>query len=74
MEEWRGLLTNDFEEGIFALHPAIVGIKEQLYARGATYASMSGSGSSVFGLFRQRQDETEMQALFPGCFCRQMTL
>ena len=74
VEEWRGLLTNDFEEGIFALHPAIAGIKEQLYARGATYASMSGSGSSVFGLFRQRQDETEMQALFPGCFCRQMTL
>lgn len=74
VEEWRGLLTNDFEEGIFALHPAIAGIKEQLYARGAAYAAMSGSGSSVFGLFRQMQDEAELQALFPGCFCRQMTL
>ena len=74
VEEWHGLLTNDFEEGIFALHPAIAGIKEQLYARGAAYAAMSGSGSSVFGLFRQRQDEAELQALFPGCFCRQMTL
>ena len=74
VEEWHGLLTNDFEEGIFALHPAIAGIKEQLYARGAAYAAMSGSGSSVFGLFRQRQGEAELQALFPGCFCRQMTL
>lgn len=74
VEEWHGLLTNDFEEGIFALHPAIAGIKEQLYARGAAYAAMSGSGSSVFGLFRQMQDEAEQQALFPGCFCRQMTL
>ena len=74
VEEWRGLLDNDFEEGIFALHPAIAGIKEQLYARGAAYAAMSGSGSSVFGLFRQMQDEAELQALFPGCFCRQMTL
>ena len=74
VEEWRGLLDNDFEKGIFALHPAIAGIKEQLYARGAAYAAMSGSGSSVFGLFRQMQDEAELQALFPGCFCRQMTL
>lgn len=74
VEEWRGRLANDFEEGIFALHPVIAGIKEQLYARGAAYAAMSGSGSSVFGLFRQMQDEAELQALFPGCFCRQMTL
>lgn len=74
VEEWRDRLTNDFEAGIFALHPGIAAIKERLYGCGATYASMSGSGSSVFGLFREPQDEARMQALFPGCFCRHMQL
>lgn len=53
MEEWREQMTNDFEEHIFRLHPEIGRIKESFYAQGAVYASMSGSGSSVFGLFRQ---------------------
>ncbi len=51
-EEWRELLMNDFEESVFPQHPAIRTIKEELYQQGAIYASMSGSGSSVFGLFR----------------------
>ncbi|WP_195458418.1 4-(cytidine 5'-diphospho)-2-C-methyl-D-erythritol kinase [Alistipes sp. D31t1_170403_E11] len=49
--EWQGLVTNDFEEHILAAHPAILAAKECLLAQGAVYASMSGSGSAVFGLF-----------------------
>ena len=53
VETWRGQLTNDFEKSVFAIHPEIGAIKERLYQLGATYAAMSGSGSSLFGLFRQ---------------------
>lgn len=74
VEEWKGRLANDFEEGIFALYPEIADIKERLYACGAAYASMSGSGSSVFGLFRQSPDETGMRQLFPDCFYFQAML
>lgn len=49
--EWQHHLTNDFEASIFPQHPEIEDIKQQLYEKGAEYASMSGSGSSVFGLF-----------------------
>ncbi len=54
--EWQGLVTNDFEEHIFAAHPAIARCKDELLASGALYASMSGSGSALFGLF---DDETK---------------
>ncbi|MDR1631950.1 MAG: 4-(cytidine 5'-diphospho)-2-C-methyl-D-erythritol kinase [Dysgonamonadaceae bacterium] len=53
VEEWKNRLVNDFEEGIFARYPAIGGIKQSLYDQGAIYASMSGSGSSVFGIFEK---------------------
>jgi 4-diphosphocytidyl-2-C-methyl-D-erythritol kinase len=49
--EWRDVLKNDFEEPVFKLYPEIEQVKEQLYKAGATYASMSGSGSAIFGLF-----------------------
>lgn len=49
--EWRGHIFNDFEESIFPQHPELARIKEWLYEHGAAYASMSGSGSSLFGLF-----------------------
>lgn len=51
IETWRDELKNDFETSVFALHPEIGEIKEQLYRMGAVYAAMSGSGSSVFGIF-----------------------
>lgn len=51
VSEWKETLINDFEASVFPLHPAIGAIKEELYNQGAVYASMSGSGSSVFGLF-----------------------
>ena len=50
--EWRGLLVNDFERSILPVHPEIAAAKQAFYGRGAVYASMSGSGSSVFGIFR----------------------
>lgn len=51
VSEWKETLINDFEASVFPLHPAIEAIKQELYNQGAAYASMSGSGSSVFGLF-----------------------
>ena len=52
VEQWKGRMVNDFEESIFASHPLLAEIKEELYLQGAAYASMSGSGSTIFGLFR----------------------
>ncbi len=49
--EWQGRITNDFEDGIFALHPRLAQLKQLLYDRGADYASMSGSGSALYGIF-----------------------
>lgn len=48
---WPGRLINDFEAPVFRRHPEIASIKAQLYAAGAVYASMSGSGSTLFGIF-----------------------
>lgn len=53
VEEWKELLVNDFEEHVFAMFPEIGTIREELFRLGAVYASMSGSGSSVYGLFRE---------------------
>lgn len=50
---WQSMLRNDFEDSVFPQHPTVEGIKQKLYDLGAEYASMSGSGSSVFGIFRQ---------------------
>lgn len=52
IDEWKNFVVNDFEKSIFALYPEIEKIKKSLYDLGAAYASMSGSGSAVFGLFR----------------------
>ena len=56
IEEWKGLMFNDFEESVFPQFPAIGELKEKLYRQGALYAAMSGSGSSVFGLFSPEED------------------
>ena len=49
--QWRDTLVNDFEATVFAVHPALAAFKQSLYDQGAVYASMSGSGSALFGLF-----------------------
>lgn len=51
VQEWKDCLVNDFEQSVFSLHPEIRALKERMYAEGAVYASMSGSGSAVFGVF-----------------------
>lgn len=51
VSEWKKYMKNDFEESVFPQFPAIGEIKEEMYRQGAIYASMSGSGSSVYGLF-----------------------
>lgn len=51
MSEWKERMVNDFEESVFSQYPAIGEIKKELYQQGAIYAAMSGSGSSVFGIF-----------------------
>ncbi len=66
VEEWKGELTNDFEDSVFALYPVIGELKEQLYKLGASYAAMSGSGSALFGLFREKPQEMERN--FPNMF------
>lgn len=51
IKRWKEILTNDFETTVFKNHPAIAALKAKLYQYGARYAAMSGSGSSVFGIF-----------------------
>lgn len=53
VEDWDGLLLNDFEETVFVKYPELSAIKRSLYDSGAVYASMSGSGSSLFALYRR---------------------
>ncbi|MBX2946455.1 MAG: 4-(cytidine 5'-diphospho)-2-C-methyl-D-erythritol kinase [Cyclobacteriaceae bacterium] len=56
IEHWRAYLKNDFEESVFQKFPAIASIKQTLYDAGAQYACMSGSGSSVYGIFAHPVD------------------
>jgi len=51
--EWKAMIKNDFEAHIFKAHPAIANVKNALYEAGALYASMSGSGASIFGIFEK---------------------
>lgn len=51
LDKWKAVMKNDFEEAIFPVYPAIRGIKEELYGLGADFAAMTGSGSTVFGIF-----------------------
>lgn len=52
IELWQATLSNDFEQSVFQKYPEVAQIKTALYGMGASFASMSGSGSSVFGLFK----------------------
>lgn len=56
MDTWKNSIVNDFEYSVFPQHPSIEEIKNTLYEQGAVYASMSGSGSSVFGFFKEAVD------------------
>ena len=72
VETWRATMKNDFEDSVFQKFPEIAAIKDKLYDLGAVYASMSGSGSSVYGIFREQVEFVD--EIFSGCFCRQRAL
>ncbi len=52
LDEWKSCVKNDFEDHIFKKHPLLAVKKQEFYKKGAIYASMSGSGSALYGLFR----------------------
>ncbi|MFT5824133.1 MAG: 4-diphosphocytidyl-2-C-methyl-D-erythritol kinase [Crocinitomix sp.] len=60
---WKKELKNDFEETIFPLYPKIAAIKKEIYSNGAFYSSMSGTGSSVYGIFNEKP-----AAIYPNYF------
>jgi 4-diphosphocytidyl-2-C-methyl-D-erythritol kinase len=67
---WKDELKNDFEEIVSKQHPAISEIKKELYAKGAVYGSMTGSGSTMYGIFERRND---LKLYFPpGYFIKQL--
>jgi len=66
VQEWKHTIVNQFELSVFPQYPEILGIKNQLYDLGAVYASMSGSGSCVFGLFNKLPES--LGALFPASY------
>jgi 4-diphosphocytidyl-2-C-methyl-D-erythritol kinase len=72
IETWKDELVNDFEAPIFAMHPELAAIKKSLYDAGAVYAAMSGSGSALFGIFREQP--TGLEKEFEGMFCQVMKL
>jgi len=63
VESWRTDLKNDFEDPVFKKYPEIKQIKDGLYKAGALYASMTGSGSTVYGIFEKN---IKMNLVFPG--------
>ena len=54
ISNWKHLLHNDFEEYVFNRHPEIAALKDSFYKKGAIYASMTGSGASVYGIFEDK--------------------
>lgn len=72
IETWKEELVNDFEEPIFKMHPELEAIKQKLYDQGAVYASMSGSGSALYGIFKEEPKGIEEQ--FDSMFCEVMKL
>ncbi len=64
ISEWKELIKNDFELTVFEKYPGIKNIKNKMYKLGAIYSSMSGSGSSVYGIFEQ---EKNLSAYFRSC-------
>ncbi|MDR0332082.1 MAG: 4-(cytidine 5'-diphospho)-2-C-methyl-D-erythritol kinase [Dysgonamonadaceae bacterium] len=65
ISEWKNVVRNDFEVPVFKKYPEISAVKNRLYDLGAIYASMSGSGSAVFGIFEKKID---VEDEFDGCF------
>ena len=67
IETWKDALCNDFEESAFGIYPQLNDIKNRIYTLGAAYAQMSGSGSSLFGIFKSDVDEQSIKNEFADC-------
>ena len=63
ISEWKKIVKNDFEEKLLLKYPTIDEVKETLYQSGAVYASMTGSGSTVYGIF---EEESDLKSSFPS--------
>lgn len=59
IEQWNDCISNDFELSLFSKYPILAQIKQELYDQGAIYAAMSGSGSTLFGLFKKEVDTNQ---------------
>lgn len=68
LNKWKENISDQFEETVFKKFPGIEKIKKQLYVLGAVYASMSGSGSSVYGIFISEPDEKKLKMKFGDFF------
>lgn len=66
IETWKEQIVNDFEQSVFPFHPELPAIKQTLYDMGAVYASMSGSGSTMYGIFNR--PTLEANEVFDKCF------
>jgi 4-diphosphocytidyl-2-C-methyl-D-erythritol kinase len=68
IETWKAELSNDFEEPAFLQYPELKAIKEKLYEMGAIYAQMSGSGSTIFGIFKENPGEKNIKREFGAVY------
>ena len=72
VSEWKDCVFNDFEPSVFKKYPLLAEIKQKLYDLGAEYAAMTGSGSTIYGIFRTPFDNPA--DLFPDMFTCQREL
>lgn len=68
VEKWRDYVENDFEHSIFPLYPELAGLKKEFYEGGALYSSMSGSGSSIYGIFDGSENAMKMRVKFQSTY------
>lgn len=68
VDQWNGIIKNDFEKSVFPVYPQIAEIKQRLTEMGAVYTAMSGSGSAVFGIFKNNDNLAEsIKSTFSDC-------
>lgn len=74
LNNWKYVLTNDFEMPFFTLFPHLQSIKDDLYTSGAVYASLSGSGSAFFGIFENKNDAIKAMTIQPDHYFKTVCL